>query len=65
LLNASYFGFSARHSAKLQRMRLTDHMSRAAVFLDIEKAFEIIWHRGLVYKLTKLNTIFRQYDRAY
>ena len=47
LLNASQFGFRARHSTTLQCMRLTDHMtlnfnnnlSKAAVFLDIEKAF--------------------------
>jgi hypothetical protein len=44
LLNASQFGFRARHSTTLQCMRLTDHvtlnfnnkMSTAAVFLDIE-----------------------------
>jgi hypothetical protein len=26
----------------------------AAVFLDIEKAFDTIWHSGLLYKLSKL-----------
>jgi hypothetical protein len=44
LLNASQFGFRARHSTTLQCMRLADHitlnfnnkMSTAAVFLDIE-----------------------------
>jgi hypothetical protein len=48
LLNASQFGFRARHSTTLQLMRLTDHMTlnfnnkmfMAAVFLDIEKAFD-------------------------
>jgi hypothetical protein len=43
-------------------MRLTDHvtlnfdnkMSTAAVFLDIEKAFDTTWHPGLIYKLSKL-----------
>jgi hypothetical protein len=47
LLNASQFGFRARHSTTLQCMRLADlvtfhfnnNMSTAAVFLDIEKAF--------------------------
>jgi hypothetical protein len=29
-------------------------MSTAAVFLDIEKAFDITWHPGLLYKLSKL-----------
>jgi hypothetical protein len=45
LLNASQFGFHARHSTTLQCMRLTDHvtlnfnkMSTAAVFLEIEKS---------------------------
>jgi hypothetical protein len=62
LLNASQFGFHARHSTTLQCMRLTDHVtlnfnnkiSTAAVFLDIEKAFDITWHSGLLYKLHKL-----------
>jgi retron-type reverse transcriptase len=43
-------------------MRLTDHVtfnfnnsvSTAAIFLDIEKAFDRAWHRGLLYKLSKL-----------
>jgi hypothetical protein len=43
-------------------MRLADHvtlnfnsnMSTAAVFLDIEKAFDTTWHPGLLYKLAKL-----------
>jgi hypothetical protein len=62
LLNASQFGFRARHSTTLQCMRLTDHvthnfnnkMSTTAVFLDIEKAFDTKWHFGLLYKLSKL-----------
>jgi hypothetical protein len=49
-------------STTLQCMRLTDHVtinfnnkkSTAAVFLDIEKAFETTWHPGLLYKLSKL-----------
>jgi hypothetical protein len=61
LLNASQFGFRARHSTTLQLMRLTDHvtlnfnnkMSTAAVFLDIEKAFDTTWHSGLLYKMSK------------
>jgi hypothetical protein len=63
LLNASQFGFRARHSTTLQCMRLTDHvtlnfnnkLSTAAVFLDIEKDFDTTWHPGLLYKLIKLN----------
>jgi hypothetical protein len=63
LLNAGQFGFRARHSTTLQYMRLTDHvtlnfnnkMSTAALFLDIEKAFETTRHSGLLYKLSKLD----------
>jgi hypothetical protein len=62
LLNAGQFGFRACHSTTLQCMRLTDHvplnfnnMSTAAVFLDIEKAFDTTWHNGLLYKLSKMN----------
>jgi hypothetical protein len=29
-------------------------MSTAAVFLDIEKAFDTTWHSGVLYKLSKL-----------
>jgi hypothetical protein len=62
LHNACQFGFLARHSTTLQCMRLTDHvtlnfnnnMSTAAVFLDIEKAFDTTWHPGLLYKLSEL-----------
>jgi hypothetical protein len=43
-------------------MRLTDHVtlnlnnnkSTAAVFLDIEKAFDKTWHLGLLYNLSEL-----------
>jgi hypothetical protein len=62
LLDASHFGFRARHSTTLQCMKLADHvtlhfsnnMSTAAVFLDIEKAFYTTWQHGLLYKLCKL-----------
>jgi hypothetical protein len=61
LFNASQFGFRARHSTTLQCTRLTDHvtlnfnnnMSTAAVFLDIEKAFDTTRHPGMLYKLSK------------
>jgi hypothetical protein len=62
LLNANQFGFHARHSTTLQYMKLADHvtlnfsnkMSTAALFLDIEEAFDITGHTGLLYKLYKL-----------
>jgi hypothetical protein len=58
LLNASQFGFHAHHSTTLQCMRLTenvtlnfnDNMPTAAVFLDIEKAFDTTWHSGILCK---------------
>jgi hypothetical protein len=61
LLNASQFGFRARHSTTLQCMRITDHvtsnfnnnMSTVAAFLDIEIAFDTTWHLGFLYKLSK------------
>jgi hypothetical protein len=61
VLNTSQFGFCARHSTTLQYMRLMDHvslnfnnnMSTAAVFLDIEKAFDTTWHPDLLYKLSE------------
>jgi hypothetical protein len=45
-------------------MRLADHvtlnfnnnMSTAAVFLDIDKAFDTIWHSGQLYKLSEMLT---------
>jgi hypothetical protein len=57
LLNPCQFGFRARHSTTFQCMRLTDHvilnfnnsMSTAAVFLDVEKAFDNTWLPGLLY----------------
>jgi hypothetical protein len=62
LLNSSQFGFRADHSTTLQCMRLQDHitlnlnknMSTAAVFLDIEKAFDTTCHSGLLHNLSEL-----------
>jgi hypothetical protein len=61
LLNASQFGFRVHHSMTLQCMRLTDvilnfnnNVSTAAVFLDIERAFDTIWHLSLLYTLPNL-----------
>jgi hypothetical protein len=61
LLNASQFGFSSRHSMTLHCMRFTDQMtlnfnstiSAAAVFLDVEKAFDTTCHPDFLYKLSK------------
>jgi hypothetical protein len=56
LINASQFGFRARHSTTLQCMRLADqvnlhfnnNISMDAVFLDIEKAFDTTCQPGLL-----------------
>jgi hypothetical protein len=57
VLHASQFVFRADHSTTLQCTRLAYHitlnfnnnMSTAAAFLNIEKAFDITWHSGLLY----------------
>jgi hypothetical protein len=62
LLNTGHFGFRARHRMTLHCMRLMDHvtlnfnnnMSTAAVFLDIEKAFDTTWDNCLLYKLSEM-----------
>jgi hypothetical protein len=38
-------------------------MSTAAVFLDIETAFDTKWHFGFLYKLSEIN--FHQSDQGY
>lgn len=56
------FGFRAKHSSIHQVHRLTEFllsraklMPSAAIFLDIAKAFDKVWHNGLIYKLQKTN----------
>jgi hypothetical protein len=56
LLHASRFVFREQHST-FHCMRFANHvtlhfsntMSKGAVFLDIEKAFDTTWHPGLLY----------------
>ncbi|KAJ8710242.1 hypothetical protein PYW07_009608 [Mythimna separata] len=58
------FGFRAEHSTTLQLSRVLHLLSSAmirkeygvAVFLDMEKAFDRVWHDGLVYKLATSDT---------
>ncbi|RVE41206.1 hypothetical protein evm_014144, partial [Chilo suppressalis] len=55
------YGFRSGHSTVLQLSRLLHHMAEAqnkghctvAVFLDVEKAFDRVWHPGLILKLSK------------
>ena len=52
-------GFRAQHSTIHQLTRVTNHISNnlnrqcptAAVFLDVSKAFDRVWHEGLLYKM--------------
>lgn len=54
------FGFRSEHSTTLQLSRVLHYIttalnkkeSVAAVFLDMEKAFDRVWHTGLLYKLS-------------
>lgn len=59
------FGFRPRHSCTHQLHRLTEHILRGlngttrprgtgALFFDVAKAFDKVWHNGLLYKLYKL-----------
>lgn len=80
-LPSTQFGFRARHGTNLQLLRLVDHIttefnnkaSTAAVFLDIEKAFDRTWYPGLICKLADagipayLLTIIKSYltDRTF
>ncbi|KAL4084539.1 hypothetical protein QTP88_027487 [Uroleucon formosanum] len=58
------FGFRSHHSTTQQLLRLTEHISNSfekhchagAVFIDISKAFDKVWHQGLLYKLKIINT---------
>lgn len=57
-------GFRRGHATTHQLTRLTEDItmgfnhrrSTAAIFLDAEKAFDTVWHDGLLHKLTLLNT---------
>jgi hypothetical protein len=63
LLLDQQFGFRPRHSTALQLGRLVERVNRkfdvrrltGAVFLDVAKAFDTVWIKGLFCKLTILN----------
>lgn len=56
------FGFRGRHACTQQVMRVVEYGKKAfswkkymgAVFLDIEKAFDRVWHDGLLQKMIQL-----------
>ncbi|KAJ3625323.1 hypothetical protein MTP99_018875 [Tenebrio molitor] len=53
------FGFRPKHSTADQLIHVTEFISHGmnqnkstgAIFLDVAKAFDTVWHDGLVYKL--------------
>uniref|UniRef100_A0A1Y1NA23 Reverse transcriptase domain-containing protein n=1 Tax=Photinus pyralis TaxID=7054 RepID=A0A1Y1NA23_PHOPY len=59
LLPDQQFGFRSAHSTPQQAMRIIEHITEgftlkqhtAALFLDISKAFDTVWHQGLIYKI--------------
>lgn len=61
VLKDEQFGFRSEHSTTHQIKRIVNTIknnkmrrkSTGIVFLDIEKAFDTIWHNGLVFKLNK------------
>jgi hypothetical protein len=62
LLRDEQLEFRPRHSTTLQLARLVERVSRnlderrltGAVLLDVAKAFDTVWFKGLLYKLTVL-----------
>ncbi|KAJ1127276.1 hypothetical protein NDU88_005679 [Pleurodeles waltl] len=62
ILAKEQFGFRKEHSTNHQLLRVVDiishgfniNKSTGVVFLDVAKAFDRVWHKGLLYKLIKL-----------
>lgn len=56
------FGFRHSHSCTQQILRVTKHVkhqmqngkSTGLIALDIEKAFDNVWHKGLILKLRRI-----------
>lgn len=63
ILPCQQFGFRSGHSTNHQVLRLVKNirenhnlkLSSGIILLDIEKAFDSVWHEGLLYKLHKIN----------
>lgn len=63
ILMPEQFGFRAKHSTVHQLTRVVEHLSEnikknlftAILLLDLKKAFDKVWHEGLLFKLHKTN----------
>lgn len=64
IIKNEQFGFREQHSTVHQIKRIVNMIkenknrkrSTGMVLIDIEKAFDSVWHDGLIYKLEKINT---------
>lgn len=62
VINSGQFGFRSEHSTthqikrvlKIIRSNKNRRYSTGIIFLDIEKAFDSVWHNGLIFKLHKM-----------
>ena len=62
IINVKQSGFRNHHSTVDHLITLTDHINKAivtkktvnAIFLDITKAFDMVWHIGLLYKIKRI-----------
>lgn len=63
IVPAEQFGFRRGHSTTQQLSRVTNHIKRnihvskstVMALLDVEKAFDNVWHEGLLHKLYRYN----------
>lgn len=63
ILPSVQFGFREGHSTNHQLLRVTNHIRRNCIngkstgmlTFDVEKAFDGVWHKGLLHKMFKLN----------
>lgn len=64
IIQNEQFGFRISHSATQALTRIVEKIvigfnrkeTTVGIFMDIEKAFDKVWHTGLLYKLIKIDT---------